>query len=290
VVDNLSTGCLENLQAVLPQVTLIIGDLGDIVRLNQIKLEDFAYIFHLAANPYIPPSIENPAFDFQANLYNTFTLLEALRNMSSRPRLVYASSAAVYGNPARLPIQEADPTVPISPYGVSKLASERYIAVYSQIYGIRATSLRFFSVYGPRQRKQVIYDLLCKLRADPTQLQVLGDGTQARDFAYVLDLVHAMILTAAVAPGLGEAYNVASGTTQTIAELITAWCQVCKLNPRIAYTGQIRPGDAEKWIVDITALKMLGFKPQTSLTEGLSAIREWYDSSLAQAKTSLYES
>ena len=281
MIDNLSTGRLDNLQAVLPQIELIIGDLGDLLRLKRVSLADYEYVFHLAANPYIPPSVENPAFDFQANLYNTFMLLESLRHSPGGLRLVNVSSAAVYGNPTRLPIRESDPTVPISPYGVSKLAGERYVAVYSQIYGLRATSLRFFSVYGPRQCKQVVYDLLCKLRADPTRIEVLGDGSQARDFTYVLDVVQAMMLAATVAPGQGEVYNVASGTTHSIADLVTACCNMCGLSPEVVYTGQTRPGDAEKWAVDITRLKQLGFEPQTSLETGLAAIRDWYDATVA---------
>lgn len=280
VVDNLSTGRLDHLRAVLPQIELIIGDLGDILRFKRVKLDEYECVFHLAANSYIPPSVENPAFDFQANLYNTFMLLEALRHIPGVPRLINLSSAGVYGNPARLPIRETDPTVPISPYGVSKLAGERYVAVYSQIYGLQATSLRFFSVYGPRQRKQVVYDLLCKLRADPTRIEVLGDGSQARDFIYVLDVVQAMMLAATVAPGQGEVFNVASGRTHSISELVAAWCNVCGLAPEVAYTGQVRPGDAEKWVVDITRLKQLGFEPQTSLETGLTAIRGWYDATV----------
>ncbi|OGO06383.1 MAG: hypothetical protein A2Y73_07930 [Chloroflexi bacterium RBG_13_56_8] len=277
VVDNLSTGRLDNLKLVLPRITLIVGDLGEVLRLKRVKLDDYQYVFHLAANAYIPISVENPVLDFQINLHNTLMLLEAMRGTASAPRLLNVSSAAVYGNPARLPIQETDPIMPISPYGVSKLAGERYAAVYSQIYGLRATSVRLFSVYGPRQRKQVVYDLLRKLRTDPTRLEVLGNGLQARDFAYVLDVVQAMMLVAAEAPAQGEVYNVASGTTYTIAELVSAWCKVCGLSPEVAYTGHIRPGDAEEWVVDITRLRQLGFKARTSLEEGLAIIEDWYD-------------
>ncbi len=277
VVDDFSTGRRENLAAVWDRIDLCTGDLGALLQAKAIHWEEYAVVYHLAANAYIPPSIERPAFDFQANLRNTFLLLEALRNTPSSPRLVNASSAAVYGDPVRLPIVETDVTVPISPYGVSKLAGERYAAVYSLVYGLKTTSLRFFSVYGPRQSKQVIYDLIGRLRADPTQLEVLGDGSQRRDFAFVGDVVEALLLASERAPAQGEVYNVASGSTQSISELVMALCQVCGVGPTIKYTGYTRPGDAEQWAVNIDKIKQLGFLPKTDLNAGLAAVRDWYD-------------
>lgn len=276
VVDNIATGRITNLNAVRDQSNLVVGDIGDLLRLKRVKLEEYNYVFHLAANPYIPTSVDHPALDYRLNIDNTFNLLEALRVTPNAPRLINISSAAVYGNPAQLPIRETDPTVPISPYGASKLAAERYTAVYSQIYGVRATSLRFFSIYGPRQRKQVVYDLLCKLYANPAQIEVLGDGSQARDFTYVQDVVAAVIVAATSAPGQGESYNVASGKTYSIAQLVETWCEVCNFSPKIVYTGKVRPGDAEKWEVDINNLTSLGYKAQTSLAEGLKSVWDWY--------------
>jgi UDP-glucose 4-epimerase len=200
-----------------------------------------------------------------------------MRRAARRPRLINVSSAAVYGNPVILPIREADPTVPISPYGVSKLAAERYTAVYSQLYGLWAASVRLFSVYGPRQHKQVVFDLLRRLRASPAALEVLGDGTQARDFAYVGDVVQAMLLVADRAPGGGETYNVASGVTHSIAELVKTLCQVYHIAPEVRYSGSIRPGDAERWEVDISNLARLGYAAQMSLPDGLRATRVWFD-------------
>ena len=277
VVDNFITGSAENLKAVNKKINVIVGDLGDLLRLNRLNVADYMYIFHLAANPYIPPSVENPAYDLYQNLQNTFALLEALRKATQRPRLINASSAAVYGNPARLPIRETDPTVPISPYGVSKLAAERYVAVYSQLYDIPAISMRFFSVYGPRQRKQVVFDILRKLHANPREIEILGDGSQARDFAFVDDVVQAMLLGAKKAPGKGETYNVASGTTYTIKDLVNLWCEICGVAPEIKYTGHVRPGDAERWEVDLSKLQTLDYRPQTCLEEGLRSVRAWYD-------------
>ncbi|MBL8132607.1 MAG: GDP-mannose 4,6-dehydratase [Anaerolineae bacterium] len=277
VVDNLATGNAANLQHLGAQVTLIVGDVGELLRLKRLQVSDYAAIFHLAGNPYIPPSVENPAYDLRENLLNTFNLLEAVREAKERPKLISASSAAVYGNPVRLPIREDDPTVPISPYGVSKLAGERYLAVYSQLYDIAAVSMRFFSVYGPRQKKQVVFDLLRKIEANPHDIEVYGDGTQTRDFAYVMDIAHALVLAAERAPGRGEAYNVASGETTSIGQLVSALCEVCGVAPHIHYTGSVRPGDAERWEVDMQRLTDLGFKPETSLHDGVAAVKAWYD-------------
>jgi UDP-glucose 4-epimerase len=277
VIDNLTTGSLVNLARVHTQLTMVSSDLGTQLQAGTLVLDDYDYIFHLAGNAYIPSSVENSLFDFQINLQYTLLLLEALRQTTRRPRLIFTSSAAVYGNPARLPISEEDPTIPISPYGVGKLAAERYVSVYSKLYGVRATSLRLFSIYGPRQHKQVIYDLLCKLHANPSRIEVLGDGSQERDFTYVDDAVQALILTATHAPGRGEVYNVASGTAHTIADLIGCWCEICGLRPQLIYTGMIRPGDADKWRVDITRLSALGYQAATALPQGLTIIKDWYD-------------
>jgi UDP-glucose 4-epimerase len=280
VIDDFVSGSRGNLGSVLSRVKIIESNLGDLLADKRIELGNYDLVFHLSANSYIPPSVENPIFDFKLNLHDTLMLLEALRHTPQPPRLVYASSAAVYGDPVKVPIQESDQTVPISPYGVSKLAAERYVAVYSKIYGIRANSVRLFSVYGPRQRKQVVYDLLHKLCAHPDHLEVIGDGSQMRDFVYVLDVVQAMLLAATEAPGEGEAYNVASGTVYSIRELVETLCKVCEITPEVKYTGQLRYGDADKWIVDISKLKQLGFRSNTPLEEGISTIRQWYDDSV----------
>jgi UDP-glucose 4-epimerase len=183
----------------------------------------------------------------------------------------------VYGEPTQMPIREDAPLDPISPYGVSKLAGERYAAVFAKLYGLRVTSLRLFSVYGPRQRKQVVYDILTKLRANPKQIEVLGDGSQTRDFTFVTDVVQALLLVGEKAPAQGEAYNVATGKPYTIAELVQAWAVELGVSPKINFSGSVRPGDPERWEVDISKLRGLGYEPRTELPDGLRRIREWYD-------------
>jgi UDP-glucose 4-epimerase len=275
VVDDLSTGRLENLRGVMSRIDLDARPLDAVLNEPGLLL-DCDIIFHLAANAYIPPSVDDPAYDYGLNLDTTFRLLEVLRRAERRPRLVNTSSAGVYGNPQRLPIRESDPTVPISPYGVSKLAAERYVAVYSQLYGIPASSVRLFSVYGPRQRKQVVYDLVDRLARDPCRLEVIGDGTQERDFVYVDDVAAAMILVSQQAPATGEVFNVASDSTHSIAQLASCISEAMEVQPEISYTGKVRPGDAERWSVDTSALRMLGYEARTSLAQGLRATWDWY--------------
>ena len=276
VVDNLSTGRRENLSHVSDQVDLWESDIRQIPWERVLSEKKCDVIFHLAANAYVPPSVERPAWDYQINLEGTFRLLEALRKIKWLGVLIYASSAAVYGNPVRMPIHEDDPTVPISPYGVAKLAAERYVAVYSQLYGLRAASLRLFSVYGPRQRKQVVYDLIEKLSQNSSELSIYGDGTQVRDFNYVEDAVRGAMLVAEHGPLQGEVYNVASGREYSIRELAETLCRILDVQPRFVYSGSVRPGDPEKWSVDISRLAALGYRPQMPLEEGLRRTVEWY--------------
>jgi UDP-glucose 4-epimerase len=275
VVDNLSTGCLENLSNVIDRVDVHRADLLDVDWEEMLKRDRFDVILHLAANSYVPPSVERPAWDLQTNLVGTFRLLEVLRTLEWPGALVYASSAAVYGQGERMPIQEGDLTVPVSPYGVSKLAAERYVAVYSKLYGLRAASVRFFSVYGPRQRKQVVHDLIRKIMHNPAELFIYGDGSQVRDFNYVDDAVRAMMCVAERAPMAGEAYNVASGRACSIAELAETLCRVLNVRPKFVYSGSVRPGDPEKWVASIERLQQLGFAPQIRLEDGLGRTALW---------------
>jgi len=279
IVDNLSSGTIRNIQEIAGRIDFCQLDIRSSSFKDLLLSSDFDAIFHLASSSYIPPSIENPDYDFQANLVATFQLLEAVRSSGLRPALILASSAAVYGNPSRIPISETDPTVPISPYGVSKLAMERYAFVYSQLYGLKAASLRFFSVYGPRQRKQIVYDFIRKISNNPSELVILGDGTQIRDLIYVEDVVQAALTVLENAPLKGEVYNVAGGCGYSTREIAETMTNVVGLNPKLRYTGSIRPGDSEKWIACIDETRKLGFSPRISLEEGMRRTIEWYDSS-----------
>ncbi len=277
VQDTRATPDHPNLASVPGAVRLIAEDTQSAIASGSLDLQSFTLVFHLSGNAYVPASVEQPAVDFQKNLQTTFDLLEALRQQSQKPRLIFASSAAVYGNPTHLPIHEEDCTNPISPYGVSKLAAERYVEVYARLYGIPAATVRMFSVYGSRQRKLVVYDLLHKLRSNPSRLEVYGDGTQERDFCSVTDAVQAMLTVAKYAPAQGEIYNVASGEAHSINELVALWCEILGVSPQIVYSGDVRAGVPQRWSVSIERLRSLGFTPQISLEAGLRTVKEWYD-------------
>lgn len=221
----------------------------------------------------------DPTFDCELNFGSTFRLIEGLRKLQWQGVLVYASSAAVYGDAARMPISETDPTIPISPYGVGKLAAERYIAVFSRLYGLRAASLRLFSAYGPGQRKQVVYDLLEKLSHDPSELHMHGNGSQVRDFVYVDDVAQAAMTVAERGVLLGEVYNVGSGESHTIHELATHLCSLLGVRPTFIYAGAVRPGDPEQLSVDMGKLTSLGYRPATPFDKGLARTVEWFQAS-----------
>lgn len=244
----------------------------------------FDYIFHLAARAYAAASVDTPRLDFTTNLVATVDLLEQLRALGGHSKLVFASSAAVYGNPTRLPIHENDLTVPISPYGVSKLAAERYLAVYAQLYGIPAASLRLFSVYGPRQRKQVVYDLFHKLQRSPDELVVIGDGSQMRDLVYVEDVVCAFLTVAARGRMDGSTYNVASGVGTSTADLARMIIDVQDADARITFTERTRPGDPERWIGAAPSLDVIGGAPRVMLREGLQATAQWFNAAVGMEK------
>jgi UDP-glucose 4-epimerase len=277
VVDDFSTGRLEHLVGVRHGITLIESELATAVRDRRLPYRHFDAIFHLAGNPYVPWSVDDPRSDYTRNLHASFELLEALRALDTPPLLIYASSGAIYGDPGPGPIGEDCALAPISPYGVSKLAVEQYATVYSRQFGVPTVSLRFFSVYGPRQRKQVVYDLIRKCRADAKRLEVHGDGSQERDFLHVTDLVRAILMVGERCFGRGEAYNVASGISHTLASLVDTVCRVCGASPLVSYTGAVRPGDAQRWRVDVGALARFGFRPQIALEQGVAEVRDWYD-------------
>jgi UDP-glucose 4-epimerase len=236
----------------------------------------FDRVYHLAGAAYVPPSIDDPAADLANNADVALNVLESVRHGSPATPVLFTSSAAVYGSPTSLPIAEEAPIMPVSPYGVSKYAAEQYVSLYARLHRLRTASLRLFSVFGPGQRKQVVFDLIAKLAADPAQLEVIGAGTEMRDFVFVEDVVSAAITVMGSAPLAGEVYNVGSGEGVTIKHLVAHVTAVLGLSPRVRYTGEVRPGDALHWVADVTRLRALGYAPAVSLREGVRRVADWF--------------
>jgi UDP-glucuronate 4-epimerase len=251
---------------------LVVDDLaGSPARL----LEDCDVVYHLAAEPGVRSSWGRRFQRFlHHNVEATQRLLEAAREAPGT-RVVYASSSSVYGESERLPTPEHAPPQPRSPYGVTKLAAEQLCRVYHANHGVDAVVLRFFTVYGPRQRPDMAFRRFCEAAARGAPIQLFGDGRQSRDFTYVADVVEA-ILAAGDRPGIGgRAYNVGGGAPVS---LNAALEQIAGLAGRPPYVrrGERESGDVLHTAADVSrAREELGFVPATSLAEGLDAELRW---------------
>jgi UDP-glucose 4-epimerase len=276
VVDNLASGRLENLKTSINSIRFYEMDLLSERIYAVLEETHFDYIFHLAANAYVPPSVENPEYDFNNTLLTTFRLLEYIRKNKYNTVFIAISSAAIYGSPDKMPIYEHFTPDPISPYGVSKLALENYVRVFANLYGIKCASLRLFSVYGPRQIKQIVYDFMVKLKNNPNEMEIIGDGSQMRDIIYVKDVLQALTLISTKGDLKGEWYNVANGNGYSTLELAKIMCELLSVCPKFKYTGDVRAGDADKWIANIDKMKNLGYSIKYPIYEGLKETIEWY--------------
>ncbi len=283
VVDNLSAGRPSNLCDVQHRIDLRRADIVRDDLRPLLKEGDFTLICHAAANASVPDSVEKPRRDFEKNAVATINLLEAARETLPDARVIHTSSALVYGNARAIALKEEDPTVPLSPYAVSKLASEHYMTVYARLYGLRTAILRLFPVYGPRQRRQVVYDLMCKLAHNPDELQIEGDGTQERDFNHVANVVDAYITVAKGAKFDGEVYNVAAEETITIGALARMICREMGVTPRFEF-GEARAGDTARLIADTSRLKKLGFESRLGFAAGLTDTVNWFRREMTVAK------
>ncbi len=274
VLDNLSTGYEENL-AGLEGIIFYQGDICDMSLVRQ-SVEKVEVIFHLAAAVGNRQSLENPQRDSQINVLGTINILEAARAAGVR-KVVLSSSAAIYGEPRVLPIPEEQPWAPQSPYGVSKLAAERMALAYASLYGLECIALRYFNVYGPRQRYDAYGNVIPIfvhqiLQGEP--LTIYGDGEQTRDFVSVHDVVQANLL-AAQAQGLSGAFNIGSGTSVSINQLVGLLEQVTGQKIKVQYAPP-RPGDVRDSLADIRAARAhLHYEPRIDLASGLEEYIEW---------------
>ncbi len=236
---------------------------------------EYDALFFLAGSPSVPRSVREPAQDLHDNAGIVIDVLEALRGRERPPVVVFASSAAVYGDACHELMDEGHPKLPRSPYGVSKLAAEHYLRLYAETYEIPALSVRPFSVYGPRQRKLVVYDLLVRLLRGENPLAVQSSPEVARDFVFVRDVAQAVVALADRAPAVGEAYNLASGVSTTLRELVDELIDAIGGDIQATFTNRMRVGDPLRWRGDTSRAEALGATCRTSLVDGVRETLAW---------------
>jgi UDP-glucose 4-epimerase len=271
VLDNFSTGRRENLAAVRQRIKLFEADLTDLAAVRA-ATRGVEVVFHQGALASVPRSVADPLATHQVCATGTLHVLLAAREAGAR-RVVYAASSSAYGASTRLPKRETDPTLPLSPYAVAKLAGEHYCAAFSEVYGLETIRLRYFNVFGPRQSPDSPYAAVI-----PLFLQAMlagrspvihGDGSQSRDFTYVADVIQANLL-AADAPGVGgKVYNIACGNRTSLLELVSQINQL--LGSAIPPVhDEARAGDVRHSQADISqACADLGYSPRTNFDQGL---------------------
>jgi UDP-glucose 4-epimerase len=280
VFDNLSTGSLENIRHWLdsPDFTFIKGDLLSPIDLEKLKIERYGIIFHLAANHEVKIGSTDPNIHFQQNIVATHNLLELMRKAERQPTLVFASTSTVYGEASRIPTPEDyAPLMPISTYGASKLACEALITAYAYTYGFKAIIYRLANIVGPRSRHGVIYDFIQKLKKNPEELEILGDGTQTKSYLHIKDCIDAILLGLENSTEQVEIFNVGSEDqvdVRTIAQIVIEEMRL--KNVKLVFTGGVEggrgwKGDVKNMLLDITKLKRLGWKPKLNSKQ---AVRE----------------
>ena len=266
VVDDLSAGKRERIPAEVSFHEIDIRDTAALVAV----FNDTDAVFHLAAKPRVPYSIEHPVETDTVNVGGTVSVLTAARDAGVR-RVVYSASSSAYGNQEEMPLSEHLSPHPLSPYGLQKYVGELYAKLFSELYGLETVSLRYFNVYGPRLDPNGAYALVVgrflKQRADGEPMTITGDGEQTRDFTHVLDVARANLLAATSAKvGKGEVINIGAGepaTVNDIARMIGG--DTVHIEPRI---------EPRHTKADITRAKeFLGWEPTISFQEGLAALK-----------------
>jgi len=269
IYDNLSSGKMENVKDV-GKAKFVKGDILDFKQLCSVEKAEL--IYHLAAQVVVPYSMENPLIDFETNAKGTLQVLEKARKDDAK--LVFASSAAVYGNPVQLPTTEDYGFHPVSCYGLSKVVGEEYCGMYQDQYGLEVTIMRFANVYGLRCHG-VIHDFLDKIAKNPGKLEIIGTGLQSRDFVHVSDVVDAMVTVGSDESTNGKTYNIGFGTTTKIVDLAKLMLKILNLQNKtlITTTGVSWQGDINTIWFDISKTKKeLNWNPKVTLEDSIKEV------------------
>jgi UDP-glucose 4-epimerase len=285
VLDDLSTGSVENLAEPGSSVRTVTGDIRDPEAVLG-AIDGAQVVYHLAALPSVARSVLDPVTTHRVNVDGTLTVLQAAREAGVR-RLVYASSSSVYGNTPVLPKDEATSTAPMSPYAASKLAGEAYCRAYASVFDVETVSLRFFNVFGPRQDPASEYAAVVPkfitrmLAGEPPE--IFGDGRQSRDFTFVGNVVQACVQAATAPDASGQAVNVGCGETTSLLELVQVINDLLGSSLRPVFSAP-RPGDVMHSQASISkAQDLLGYRPEVSIRDGLAQTVQWFSDGRNQA-------
>jgi UDP-glucose 4-epimerase len=269
IYDNLSSGKMENVKD-NPKAKFIEGDILDVKKLYSQPKADL--IYHLAAQVVVPYSMENPLIDFEINAKGTLCVLEKTRKDDAK--LVFASSAAIYGNPTQLPTSEDYGFHPFSCYGLSKVVGEEYCQMYREQYGLDIVITRFANVYGLRCHG-VIHDFLEKLAKNPNKLEIIGTGQQSRDLVHVSDVVELLTKVGSLESANGQTYNVGLGKTTKIIDLAKLMLQILNLQDKtvVTTTGVSWQGDIVTiWFNNQKARNELNWNPKVTLEDSIKEV------------------
>jgi UDP-glucose 4-epimerase len=282
IIDDLSTGYRENVEEIGGDIDFVQVSLADETALRK-ALEGVELVFHEAAIPSVPRSVENPRQTHIASVDSTFSLLLASRDQRVK-RVVYAASSSAYGDQPTLPKVETMLPDPLSPYAVAKLVGEYYCQVFTHVYGLETVSLRYFNVFGPRQDPSSHYSgVISRFISALLSAQrpvIYGDGEQSRDFTYIDNVVAANLKAAETTKGIGQVVNIANGERVTLNQLLDLLKQLTGMKDVQADYQDPRIGDVRDSLADITrARDLLGFAPKVDLQTGLKLTMDWWKKS-----------
>ncbi len=232
-------------------------------------------LVHAAGPASVPLSVSDPLADFTQSVPVFYDLLDAVRSAAPDCRVLLLSSAAVYGQPDELPVTEQAPRRPISPYGYHKLMCELAAEEFARVYGVKTACARVWSAYGPGLRRQVLWDMLLKLK-NTGELRLDGTGEETRDFIHAADVARAIAVIGSEGTFKGEAYNVGTGRETSVRALANLLLSAsARPNAELIFSGSLRSGDPQRWRSDISLLKGMGFEPQVKIEAGVREYVQW---------------